>query len=665
MLNIDKDFSEYFPKLNFKLKEFQKKVICNVAEEGNTLCLMPTGGGKSVIYWMAGMECGGTSIVVSPLIALIEEQAQKIAEQGYEVLVLHSAIDVAKQVKILSDYAGGKYTPDFIFVSPEKIATDGYFEFCLKKRKDSIKLMVVDEVHCVSQWGMSFRPFYKRIPNFMDHLFGKDKWCKVLALTATINPMELKDICDAFQIAPQNILKDTILMRNEIQLHTQKFANENEKEDYFWELLERHKDEKTLIYLYRKRGDRGVEGLTQSALDRGYKATLFHGDMSAKERMDVIEQFKSNQVNIVFATNAFGMGIDIPDIRVVIHFMIPESAEQYYQEIGRAARDGNGANAYLLYSNKNIDVKKTYFIDRSFPSEEKLREVYKNIGKRIGYRAFQYFDNEDVQECLPYYIECGLIEIAAKGFSGLSEAYDIQDDEIKKFYDSTRTKGFVKTCKENCLKPSEFVEKIYDGVLKEKVKFHKPLERWLILKINSTEISEEQMNKMMNDIHTKRKYKHDLLNYFVYLIENNQNTRELHQEIARYLGMEKYQLNRIYKSVDGTQVRSKSEVIICDLLASAGIVYEYERRLEYAPGKWINPDFTIYLEDGTQKFWEHIGMLGNEDYDRNWSKKLKIYNENYPGKLIKTYESGALAKDAQKIIDELDSVARHKKFIKN
>ena len=120
LINIDKDFKNFFPKLDFQLRDFQKKAIQNVVEVGNTLCLMPTGGGKSIIYWMAGIECGGTTIIVSPLIALIEEQAQKIKEHGYEVLVLHGGIKVNKQVSILTDYAMGKITPDFIFVTKDK-----------------------------------------------------------------------------------------------------------------------------------------------------------------------------------------------------------------------------------------------------------------------------------------------------------------------------------------------------------------------------------------------------------------------------------------------------------------------------------------------------------------------------------------------------------------
>lgn len=212
---------------------------------------MPTGKGKSIIYWMAAAGLKGISIVISPLTALIAEQAQKIEEHGYDTLVIHGGIDAMKQMSILSDFANRKTNPQFIFVSPEKIATDGYFEYCLKQRKEDIKLIVIDEVHCVSQWGMSFRPFYKRIPDFLDDLFGVDKWSRILALTATLNPMELNDICGLFRIKKNNILKETILMRSEIQLHVMKFINEEEKESKFWDLIKIHRDEKILVYLYR------------------------------------------------------------------------------------------------------------------------------------------------------------------------------------------------------------------------------------------------------------------------------------------------------------------------------------------------------------------------------------------------------------------------------
>ena len=650
MLNLDADFKEYFPEQNYMLSDLQKAVITNVVEQANTLCIMPTGGGKSTVYWMSGIELGGITVVVSPLIALIEEQATRIETEGYQTFAFHGGIEAKKQMELLTAFAKGELNPRFIFVSPEKIATDGYFEYCLKQRRDEIKLVVIDEVHCVSQWGMSFRPFYKRIPDFLNRIFGHDAWARVLALTATLNPKELGDICDAFRITRENILKKEILMRNEIQLHVKKFINEAEKEEHFWNLIRMHRDEKTLVYVYRKKGDRGVEGLAKEALDKGYNAAMFHGEMTAKERMEVIELFKSGKVNIVFATNAFGMGIDIRDIRVIIHFMIPESAEQYYQEVGRAARDGGGANAYLLYSNKNIDVKRTHFIDRSFPTEDKLRETYKNIGKRCGNRVFQYFDNEDVQKCLPYFIGCGLISILGKGFSGLSELYDIQDPVIQQYYDSTISQGFVKTMKKNNITSDQLSETVYEAVLNGSVKLGKPLERWLVIDVKDTSISDERMDIMLNDIEEKKRYKHDLLDYFVYLLEDAPDSQHLHQEIARYLGMDKYHLNRLYKTIDGNHVRSKSEVIICNLLANSGLDYRYEESLEYEGGKSILPDFTIYLHNGDKVFWEHIGMLGNEQYMSRWAEKVEIYDTHYPGRLYKTYESGAISQDAERVI---------------
>ena len=575
MLNIDADFAQLFPKCHFQLKPFQKQVIENVVRKDSTLCIMPTGGGKSVIYWMAAAELRGITLVVSPLIALIAEQAEKLTEQGYSVLQLHGDVSAGKQMELLKAFANNELTADFIFASPEKFATDGFFEYCLKKRRDDIKLMVIDEVHCVSQWGISFRPFYKRIPDFLDKLFEGREWCKVLALTATLNPRELGDICSSFRIKRENIIKSELLLRSEIQLHTHKFVNEEEKEKHFWDIVKTHRDEKILVYVYRKQGKHSVEELQYEAEQKGYKSACFHGDMNAKTRMEIIDQFRKGEITLVFATNAFGMGIDIPDIRVVIHYMIPESAEQYYQEVGRAARDGGGANAYLLYSNKNIEVKKTHFIDRSFPDEEKLVDVFEKLGKKTGIKPYPYFDDEEIQECLPYFLEAGLVEIITKGFSQMSDLADITDPVLQQYYDSTKNHAYAMTLKRNNISPAELSERVYSDIVEDKAIATKPLTRWLILDIKETEIDSEKMGIMLQSIDEKKKYKHELLDYFAYLLEDNPNTLHLHQEIARYLGMDKHQLNKIYETADGNHVRSKSEVIICNLLYERGISYEY------------------------------------------------------------------------------------------
>lgn len=606
-------------------------------------------GGKSIIYQLAALKLGGVTLVVSPLIALMIEQAEKLRAHGYEVLELHSGIDSSTQMQKLKDFAAKKFSPRFIFASPEKLAVDGFFEYCICQRRADIKLAVIDEVHCVSQWGMNFRPFYKRIPDFLRRVFGEAP-PKVLALTATLNPKELADICADFEIPQENILKDAFLTRSEIKLHVLKFDAEVDKEKKFWELLNLHRGEKILVYVYRKYKNRGVEKLCEEALAKGYRATFFHGDLSADERKKIIDEYKSGAVEIVFATNAFGMGIDIPDIRVVIHFMIPDSAEQFYQEIGRAARDGQAANAYLLYSDKNIKVKRSYFIDGAFPSQKDLTETLKKFGKP-GLQTLDFFGDEEIQQCLPYYLTCGAVEIVGKGFTDFADMEDITDDELKKFFDATQTKLFVRTVKKFSLTPEYLSAKVYDALLNNRAKLKKPLKMRLVINLLSGELSEAQLKILADDINAKKSYKHGLLNYFVEMIERV-DANELHQEIAFYLGANKFSLNRIHKTTDGNFVRSKSEVIIANALHAAGIAYRYEEPLCYCGGKILS-DFTIYLPNGRKIFWEHVGMLGVEDYDKRWAEKLRVYEKFFPGQLRKTYESGTLSNDAQKIINEL------------
>ena len=655
MVGLDDELKKFFPAVNFRLKDFQKRAITKVLSGDNTLCIMPTGGGKSIIYQLSALKTGGVALVVSPLIALMIEQAEKLQAHGYEVLELHGGIAPLKQMQMLKNFVAKKFSPRFIFASPEKLAVDGFFEYCISQRRADIKLAVIDEVHCVSQWGISFRPFYKRIPDFFRRVFDKTP-PKVLALTATLNPKELADICADFDIPRENILKDDLLTRSEIKLHVLKFAAEVDKEKKFWELLNLHRGEKILVYVYRKYKKRGVEELCAAARDKGYRATFFHGDLPADERKKIIDDYKRGAVEIVFATNAFGMGIDIADIRVVIHFMIPDSAEQFYQEVGRAARDGHSANAYLLYSDKNIEVKRSYFIDGAFPSPKDLTATLKKFGKP-GLQTLDYFGDEQIQQCLPYYLTCGAVEIVGKGFADFADMEDITDAELKKFFDGTQTKLFVRTVKKFSLTPEYLSEKVYDALLNNRAKLKKPLKMRLVINLLSNELSEAQLKILADDIAAKKSYKHDLLNYFVKMLENV-DADKLHREIAIYLGADKFTLNKIYRTTDGNVVRSKSEVIISNSLHAAGIAYRYEEPLYYDGGE-ILPDFTIYFPDGRKIFWEHVGMLGVEDYDKRWAKKLHVYEKFFPEQLRKTYESGTLSTDTQKIIDELRRLENH------
>ena len=655
MLMHNGDIANFFPKLGIDNPyDYQEDAINSVLCGNNTLCVVQTGGGKSLIYWMCAAKLGGITIVISPLVALMGEQVSKLKEHGFDAIVFPGEMSSSKQMKTLKKIANGEYTPNFIFASPEKIATDGFLEFCLKRRSKDIKLLVVDEIHCVSQWGISFRPFYKRIPDFINSVFG-DKGILTLGLTATLNNKEIEDICRSFNISSNNIIKQKILARTEICLHSMTFNNEDEKEQKFWDILRIHSQEKVLVYVYRVTGKNSVEDLSKKANAKGYNSTFFHGEMTAEDRRKIIEDFKTNKTNIVFATNAFGMGIDIPDINVVIHFLIPESLEQYYQEIGRAAREKDmSANAYLLYSNKNIAVKKSHFIDKSFPDADLLREVYSKIANKTGYQTLAYFDDEEIQHCLPYFLESGLIKIVCKGFSNLKNIEKSTNSIVNEWLKLTRTKNLVVTCKKAGVSPSEIIEEVYQSYLNDSVELSKPFEKYLVLDVLHEEISNNTMSIILQDIEKKREYKHNLLDYLVYTIKNNSSSLHLHQEIALYLGADKFSLNRIHATKDGSMVRSKSEVIISNQLFDSGIKYEYERPLYYDDYHYILPDFTIILPDGEELYWEHFGMLGTEKYDNDTLEKLDIYEKYYPGKLIKTYESGNISRDTEKTIRNIE-----------
>jgi len=655
MDTIDKKYNELFPTFSMDkpLRDTQKKVINEIISGRSSVCIMQTGGGKSLIYWLSGAILGGITIVISPLIALIDEQVDKINELQIKAIKFHGSVPSNEQFKTLNQLYRKELNPNFIFVSPERIATDGFFIHCLKSRINDINLIVIDEIHCISQWGFDFRPFYVRIPNFLNELFSNN-WPTILGLTATINPKELNDIISDFKISNNQIIKSPTSARGEIQIVVDKLFDEEKKEERLWELLEIHREDKCLVYLYRKYHKRGAEDLAKKAKDNNFNAVCFHGDMTGKERQEIISLFKSNKVNVVFATNAFGMGIDIPDIRLVIHYMIPESVEQYYQEIGRAARDNKAARAIILYSNKNIQVRKTHFINKSFPTKEDIIQVHKKITTNyIGLISVKYFEDEDLQNSLHYLISKKVISIETRGFSSLKFLKEpIADNKISILYNSTKSKDFVQIVERNNLEATYLSELIYSSLIKGSIKTNKDMDKYLILRNYYEEIPEHILAEIEEDIERKKKYKYGLLDYLVYLLDNFNTSNEIHQEIGLYLGADKHNLQRIFTTEKGEKVVSKSEVIISNMLFNSDINYEYEKRLYYAKDKFILPDFTITV-DNKKYFWEHLGMIGTERYDKRWLEKLEIYNSYFPNQLLKTYESAVLTDSVADMIKKI------------
>lgn len=637
-----------------ELKGIQEEVIENAINNGSTLAIAPTGSGKSLIYWISARVMSGTCVVISPLISLIDEQAQKLKSRGYNVLSFHSSKTDSEQKKdlfALIDFSNGKFVLDFIFVSPERVATDGLLEYCFKKQKDNIKLFVIDEVHCVSQWGFDFRPFYKRIPNFLNEIFGL-KWPTILAMTATINLKELEEICNDLRIPKNSVKRDLNKpLRHDISIHVEKFVNEEEKSERLFKLLEEYKDKKVLVYLYRKDGKNGVEDLSNKAQNKGFKADFFDGDLDSRTRQSILDNFKSGKTNVIFATNAFGMGIDIPDIRIVIHYMLPESIEQYYQEIGRGGRDEEGAKAYLLYTNKNIQVRKQYFIDKSFLSEEDIKkEFYKQFQGEKGLKSLMMYGEDDFASIFNYLLDCKSIEFVAKGFSDFGNVSEIKNKHLDSFVNSVRKKSTINIVNRNNLDVKSFFDLVFCSITKGEFILKKSIPKCLFLQVNNDVLSEEQIKEILKQQNLRKTYKHELLDYFTYLLDGFEDSRHFHQEIGNYLGVPKHFLEKIYVTENGMTVRSKSEVIIANILYHSGFEFKYEEPLRYA-GKHIEPDFTICYNNKIY-YWEHLGLLGKSDYDENWKKKKKIYEElNLLSSLITTEENMYLSQIVLKKVD--------------
>lgn len=658
--NIDQIFKSHFSSIGKGVRPTQRQIIESVLDGHNTLGLMPTGSGKSLCYWIAGKALGGITLVIFPLTALMDEQAQKLEAHGCKVFTLHSGIDSRRQYQELLDLFNQRETPDFIFLSPERLATDGFLEFVLSSIRDRIKLMVVDEAHCISQWGLDFRPFYKEIPHFLQAIFQNAPLPTILGLTATLNPKDCEQICQDFAINASHVIRHDMLLRPEIHIEVVKVVSEDSKDEKFWELLDQHKEEKVLIYVDRKHGKRSTETLCAEALVRGFKATYFHGDMKSEAKLEVIRQFKAGDILTVFATSAFGMGIDIPDIRGVVHYLLPESTEQYYQQIGRVGRDGNPAWAMLYYSDKNVDVRKTWFIDKSFPTEKDIRWSFTNLtDDRTGKRTVNYFEEGDsTQSAYHYLVRSRVITPVCKGVQSLAvfePAKNVNLPEFETYRQASRTGLLIPTAVKTKSPEQDILKDVFKWLAEGKLKAIRAPGKCLVIDAQSDTLPDDLLIDILADVTDKRSYRTSQFEEFVGLLNGYTNTFDFHEHIGEYLGIDKFSLKRKYKTLSGDLVRSKSEVIIANILHQSGIPFTYEARLLAPDGSGRRPDFLIEWQ-GQPHFWEHLGMLGDEEYSREWQIKKAWYKTHFPGQLITTKETSTLSQEVKQIIASLFGV---------
>lgn len=360
-----------------KLHPYQLKAISNIINGKNTLAIAPTGSGKSLIYQIAAQELPGSTIIISPLVALINEQVSFLESKHISVLKLTGEIPFAKQRELLRQLALNK--PKFIFLSPERLH-NAFFRAALKRSGLTFSLLVIDEAHCISQWGIDFRPEYGEINNFRVFLKEVGQNPTVLALTATLGSEARKDITADFNIDESYVLVEKSVIREELDLNFIQITEETEKTGKALSLLREHKPKKAIVYFYSiDKCNKFCQKLTEEKII----AEAFHADRKKEDKNAIYEKFRVGEINVLCATTAFGMGLNIPDIDFVLHYQIPNSIEEYYQQVGRAARDRricNSALCFLLWSDKNFEHKLTDQIPKSLLTIQKINNAFKALG---------------------------------------------------------------------------------------------------------------------------------------------------------------------------------------------------------------------------------------------------------------------------------------------
>lgn len=343
-------------------RPMQEEIIRSIAEGHDTLGLMPTGGGKSVTFQVPALAKEGICLVVTPLIALMRDQVEQLKQKGIKALAVYSGmtsreIDIALDNAIYGDFK-------FLYCSPERLGTE---IFRARVEKMPVNFIVVDEAHCISQWGYDFRPSYLRIAELRDIIPD----APVLALTATATPVVAEDIMEKLRFREKNILRMSFERKNLVYL----VRPVENKQEYLLRIA-KNIDGSGIIYVRNRKRTREISDFLAN---HGISADFYHAGLSNQLRTEKELLWKKGKIRVIVATNAFGMGIDKPDVRFVIHFDLPDSPEAYFQEAGRAGRDGKKAWAVLLFhpSDRANALKR---IPVNFPEIDTIRRVYTALG---------------------------------------------------------------------------------------------------------------------------------------------------------------------------------------------------------------------------------------------------------------------------------------------
>jgi ATP-dependent DNA helicase RecQ len=442
----DERFRVLTEKFHFSdFRKWQEEIIDTLLRRRDVVVVMPTGSGKSLCYQLPALLIDGVTLVISPLIALMKDQVDGLVENQVPATFINSMLAPSEQGQRLREIQQGRYK--LVYIAPERFRNPGFMEGI---QSCPVSLFAVDEAHCVSEWGHDFRPDYLRLKGVIEKLGHPP----VATLTATATPDVRRDIITQLGLR-QPITFIAGFDRPNLNFKVKRVEGESDKIDAIFTLVKKEA-QRGIIYAATRKN---VETLTLALRSHGYKAEGYHAGMEMESRKFVQERFMEGTLPLVVATNAFGMGIDKADLRFVIHYDIPGSLEAYYQEVGRAGRDGKPATCLLLFNYADTFTQE-FFIDGGYPSRDMIERTYQvlcDIGtdeiemtrKALAERLGRKKSNEmAVSSCLKILEKAGTIERGSEGEHQARVTLRIEPEELQRQVDgkSKSQKEIVNYC---------------------------------------------------------------------------------------------------------------------------------------------------------------------------------------------------------------------------